>query len=369
VEGAGKPGEERVGLSEWVWKFDVCPSCRGERVNYHDESQVKACPSCGRSEQYNSRYEWRRVQALRQIVYGYMPGKYYFGGRSGVEVFRLYLRELPREGWLGWVGHDYAVARLRFDDGVKREIRRALDLLVEKMRYRRDEVEDLLARLEGGREGLLQAPRMVVEAAVKKLVDEWICTGERDAVKTLLFGQPNYQLAMYDLYRHYRWRGDWAGCWCVGEVLRKLFKAYDGSELPYSMMRYDKLVFIDYEEDVIAGVKRQYDLKLRTVEWHLMQAYALLYEARNVECALECLKAIASALGYETVYSANYGEEEVLEKAGDLKLKTLYSALKPPLKREEAELAGEAAELFTLTYNAVTRLTGRSFPLTEKEGS
>jgi uncharacterized C2H2 Zn-finger protein len=350
-------------LSEWVWTFDLCssPQCVGKKVKvtYDDGEQVRKCPSCGEVTRFG-RYEWRKVQSIRRIVYGYMPGKPFFMGKSADEIFRMYWRVLPKDEWLSWVGHDYAVAKLRFNPILKENLIKALNLLVEKMRYSRSEVEEYIARLESGREGLLHAPKTTVKAAVKTLIDEWVCLGEKDALKTLLTSIPNYQFALLDLYRYHRRIGDLAGCWCTGEVLKALYKMYDGSEMPHVGIKYDKLVYLDFERDVLAGVRRTYNMHLRTMEWHLMQAYIYLRDGDAVPCIKSCMDALAALHDFETVYQPNYAAKMVLEKIGDEKLRALLERLAPP--GENWDIA-EVAELFVRTCDVIAGATGRRFPL------
>lgn len=349
-------------MSEWVWPFDLCssPRCAGKKVKvtYDDGERVRKCPSCGETARLEG-YEWRRMQAIRGIVYKYTPGKPFFAGKSADEIFRMYWRVLPKDEWLSWVGHDYAVAKLRFDPILRENLTKALNLLVEKMRYSRGEVEEYVAKLESGREGLLKAPETTVKAAVKTLIDEWVCLSEKEALKTLLTSIPNYQFALLDLYRYYRRIGNLAGCWCTGEVLKAIYKMYDGGEMPHAGIKYDKLVYLDFERDVLAGVKRSYNMYLRTIEWHLMQAYIYLRDDEPVPCIESCMDSLAALYGFETVYQVNYTAEMVLEKIEDEKLRDLVKRLTGGSRGETSE----AAELFMRTYDAIVKATGRSFPL------
>jgi len=346
------------GKAEWVWRGDLCGplsnegKCYGLNVRLVEDEKTRTvrCPRCGCVRTFDED-EWKERQALKHVLYRYMPGKYFFRDLPAEGVFRMYMREVSHEDWVWLVGHDYELAKIRGDEATQRRIRDAVKLLVEKMDYNPEFWFDFLAMFdEMSLQKMLHVPLTIVTMAKKKFME--IYGSEERALSRLHLPLGGYTDTLHDIYYYHRWRGDRAACWVTREVMRIIHAEHHGKkDSEYHTGRLDLEIdpFLDgFEEDVINGKERKFDLREITVQWHLREAEAWLtgyrkegtdvYWGKNARGVIDYgFRALAARLGYNTLYpvdrrfsaldSESPDVARVVEDIGDRELLELYRAV------------------------------------------
>jgi hypothetical protein len=223
-----------------------------------------------------------------------MPGKYFFNNLPTDAIFRKYIRELNHVDWSSWLIHDYVLARMRVDKDVQDKLREAAKLAVEKMSYDQKPWNTLFAKMDAQNpEILLQVPQIICEAAEKKFRE----VAPKEDLPALING---YVDTLASIYSYNRWKGDRVACWISSETIRLC----ETEDLPQFLCEcYACDPFLEsFQEDALAGKKRELDVKDTYIEWQLKLADKFLKESKALVAVWDAYNALTAKLGINATW-------------------------------------------------------------------
>lgn len=319
-------GSEQAKFSEWTDSEDWCSLC-GKlyvKLEYDDKTRTAKCPHCGHTETYGED-EWKSLQVQRYVYYQYMPGVYHFRDLSVENIFRKYVRELNHEDWCSWLIHDYVLARMRGDNAVQDRIREAAKLAVEKMSLDSKPWTKLFEKMDApDAEIFKQVPQIIYEMAEKKFRE----TIPEDKMQDVFGG---YTSVLATVYSYNRWRGNRVACWVAREV-DKICDEEQGTSEESFLDYYDYDPFLEgFTEDVLAGRKKEFDLRETYIQWQLKLAEKFLQRSNALVAVWDAYYALTAKLGIHATWPPTkiieFGRqsvESVAKAIGDMQLLELY---------------------------------------------
>lgn len=319
-------GPEQAKFAEWTDSEDWCSLC-GKlyvKLEYDDKTRTTKCPHCGHTETYGEG-DWKSLQAQRYVYYQYMPGTYHFRDLSVENVFRKYMRELNHEDWCSWLIHDYVLARMRGDKAVQDRMREAAKLAVEKMSLDSKPWNKLFEKMDAtDAEIFKQVPQIIYEMAEKKFLESI----PEEKVQAVFKG---YVDSLASMYSYHRWKGSRVACWVTREVVR-ICNEEDDSPREFFSDYYDYDPFLQgFEEDILAGRKREFDLRDTYIQWQLKLAEKFLRQSKALVAVWDAYYALTAKLGIHATWPPTriieFGRQsvEIVAKAiGDMQLLELY---------------------------------------------
>ena len=317
---------EQAKFAEWTDSEDWCSLC-GKlyvKLEYDDETHATKCLQCGHTESY-SEDDWKVLQVQRYVYYQYMPGKYYFESLSVEDIFRKYIRELNHEDWCSWLIHDYVLARMRANKAVQERMREPAKLAVEKMSYDRKPWDKLFEKMDAtDAEIFKQVPQIIYEMAEKKFRE----AVSEEKTRNIFSGYSNVLASMYS---YNRWKGDRVACWVTREVDRICNEEHGTSDESFlDYYDYDPLLE-GFTEDVLAGRKKEFDLRETYVQWQLKLAEKFLQRSNALVAIWDAYYALAAKLGIHATWPPTKVIEfdmqtvqNVAKTVGDITLAELY---------------------------------------------
>jgi len=319
-------GPEQAKFAEWTDSEDWCSLC-GKlyvKLEYDDKTRTTKCPHCGHTETYGEG-DWKSLQAQRYVYYQYMPGTYHFRDLSVENVFRKYMRELNHEDWCSWLIHDYVLARMQGDKAVQDRMREAAKLAVEKMSLDSKPWNKLFEKMDAtDAEIFKQVPQIIYEMAEKKFREAI----PEEKVQAVFKG---YVDSLASMYSYHRWKGSRVACWVTREVVR-ICNEEDDSPREFFSDYYDYDPFLQgFEEDILAGRKREFDLRDTYIQWQLKLAEKFLRQSKALVAVWDAYYALTAKLGIHATWPPTriieFGRqsvESVAKAIGDMQLLELY---------------------------------------------
>jgi len=294
--------EERQVFDEWnftVWSDsrDWCRQCSKEKnkLVFDDQTKTTKCTQCGHVETYTDR-DWAILQAKRYVTHHYMPGKYHFAHLSKEEIFQKYLREYNHNDWSSWLIHDYVLAKMKDDRTVQDKLLETAKLVVEKMNYDSTTWKTLFEKMNAkDPEMFHQVPQILYEVVEKKFQE----TASKEEFTAMLEG---YASTLTSVYSYSRWKGDRVACWVSSEII-KLCNTDEG----YSIGFYTDLFGCDpllegFQDDLIAGKKRDINVKDTYIQWQLNLADKFLQQSSVLVATQAAYEALTAKLGIHALW-------------------------------------------------------------------
>lgn len=320
-------GPEKAKFEEWTDSEDWCSLCGKKyvKLEYDDKTRMTKCPQCGHIESYGED-DWKILQTQRYVYYQYMPGKYYFRDLPTDSVFRKYLRELNHGDWCSWLIHDYVLARMCGDKAMQERMREAAKLAVEKMSYDHKPWDKLFEKMDADdAEIFLQVPQIIYEMAEKKFREAAPEMKARDIFR-------GYVNQLADIYDFNRWKSDRVTCWITREVIRICNEENRISEDSF-FDYYDYDSFLEgFAEDILAGRKKEFDLRETYVQWQLKLADKFLQESEALVAVWDAYFALTAKLGIHATWPPTkiiefdaQTVESIAKLVGDMRLFQLYN--------------------------------------------
>ncbi|MCL2477828.1 hypothetical protein [Candidatus Bathycorpusculum sp.] len=294
--------EDKQVFNEWnftVWSDsrDWCRQCSKEKnkLIFDDQTKTTKCTQCGHVETYTDR-DWAILQAKRYVTHHYMPGKYYFAHLSKEEIFQKYLREYNHNDWSSWLIHDYVLAKMKDDRTVQDKLLETAKLVVEKMNYDSTTWKNLFEKMNAkDPEMFHQVPQILYEVVEKKFQE----TASKEEFTAMLEG---YAATLTSVYSYSRWKGDRVACWVSSEII-KLCNTDEG----YSIGFYTDLFGCDpllegFQDELIAGKKRDISVKDTYIQWQLNLADKFLQQSSVLVATQAAYEALTAKLGIHALW-------------------------------------------------------------------
>jgi hypothetical protein len=135
----------------------------------------------------------------------------------------------------------------------------------------------------------LQVPQIIYEAAEKKFLE----AAPKEELQSILQG---YRAKLTSMYSYSRWKGDRIACWVSSEII----KMCDVDD--YSTEFYTELFSCDpflegFQEDVLAGKKRDFNLNNSYIQWELRLADSYLKQSKALGAVAAAYNALTAKLG------------------------------------------------------------------------
>jgi len=285
--------EQKVAISDewackiWTDRSDWCSKCDREnnKLVFDDQAKTATCIQCGYVQNYEDK-DWKFLQAKRYVIYQYTPGKYFFNNLSVEEVFSKYLRELNHVDWSSWLIHDYVLARMRGDTVVQDKLRDVSKLIVEKMAYDSKPWQTLFEKMNAQDKDIFyQVPQILYEYAEKHL---YAATTKENHYNLMR----SYLVNLTNMYRYNRWKGDRVACWITSETIKLCDVRKDSIDFYTELFNCDPMLD-NFQDDMLAGKKREINIKDSYIQWELRLADTYLEQS----CALVAVQAAYEALG------------------------------------------------------------------------
>lgn len=319
-------GPEQAKFADWTDSEDWCSLCSKlyVKLEYDDKTRTTKCPHCGHTETYGED-DWKSLQAKRYVYYQYMPGNYYFRDLSVENVFKKYLREFNHEDWCSWLIHDYVLARMRGDKAAQDRMREAAKLAVEKMNLDSKPWNKLFEKMDAtDAEIFKQVPQIIYEMAEKKFREAF----PEEKIQDVFSGYSN---VLASTYSYNRWKGDRVACWVTREVDRIYNEEHDTSNESFlDYYDYDPLLE-GFTEDILAGRKKEFDIRETYVQWQLKLAEKFLQRSNALVAVWDAYYALAAKLGIHATWPPTKVIEfdmqtvqNVAKAIGDITLFELY---------------------------------------------
>ncbi|MDR0460776.1 MAG: hypothetical protein LBH62_05005 [Nitrososphaerota archaeon] len=280
----------------WSDSRDWCSQCdqKNNKLVFDDQTKTVKCTKCGHAQTFEDN-DWKILQAQRHIIYQYMPEKYVFSNLSFEEIFAKYLREYNHIDWASFVIHDYVLARMRDDKSVQDKLLETTQLIVEKMSYDPKPWKNFFEKLDApDPEIFLQIPQTIYEFVEKKLKE----TLPKEDFSSTLDG---YVVTLTTMYCYSRWKGDKVTCWIITEIIK--FCDIDNESLKfYSEFFSCEPLLESFQEDLIAGKKREINLKDSYIQWELNLADMYLQQTSALVAVRAAYSALTAKLGLHALW-------------------------------------------------------------------
>jgi len=405
------------GRWSFLWDADKCSqrSCGpyGVRYVWDEETRTIRCPRCGDADKVSEQM-WKDLMDVKTLIYKYQCGQYIYRGLPSEEIAGLFLRVLDKDTWTFYIMHDYALAKMRFNDEMMDRLKEAVRVMALNMDYDVEDRLTLFPMMESWEDWIYLPVRIHLDIADRTFYREgwrtpdwknWKSECLHDAYRRLnnIFdrGTPKfyayeresncwemYESALRRMYDVARANGDRAACWVITRVIRNAnFRIYGDPGNAGLAQLLDP--FTDYfESDVESGRKRKFDMTEVTVEWYLrrakyslrlmpedeMEDYGIDVKRIGKEPDLDlgskyAMLALMTKLGYQTVPEPLLGTfnedgwlvypdvEEAARLAGDPELHELFvTAKKTTLWGDPPEAHEAAVELYCRVQDLVEEI-------------
>jgi hypothetical protein len=279
----------------WTDDIDWCVHCDKAQHNlvFDEQTKTTRCTKCGHIETYTDA-DWKILQAKKYVTTHYMPGKYFFSKLSVEEIFQRYLRELNHVDWSSWLMHDYLLAKMKQDQPIQDKLLETAKLTVEKMSYDAKPWKALFEKMDShDPEMLLQVPQTIYEFTQKKLAE----ATKKENLQPIL---ERYVTTLNGIYDYNRWKGDRVTCWITSEII-KLCNLETPPEDYTKYFSCDPLLE-NFQEDILSGKKRDFDLKDTYIQWELQLADRYLTEQNVFASVWSAYKALLTKLGHHAIW-------------------------------------------------------------------
>jgi hypothetical protein len=263
------------------------------RLVFDDQTKTTRCTKCGHVETYADA-GWKTLQAKRYVTTHYMPGRYLFSSLSVEEIFQKYLRELNHVDWSTWLMHDYLLAKMKQDQPTQDKLLETAKIVTKKMRYDVKPWKIFFEKMDANDpEMLYQVPQAIYEFAHKKLAEATKKENLQDVLE-------NYVLTLSGIYDYSRWKGDRITCWIISEIIQLC-------DLKNPAINYTKYFGCDpllenFQEDILTGKKREFNLQDSYILWELRLAESYLAEANAFAATWSAYKALVTKLGLYAIW-------------------------------------------------------------------
>jgi len=286
---------------EWLFKVwtdssDWCWHCNKERnkLVFDDQARTICCVQCGHVKTYADT-DWKILQAKKYVTTHYMPGKYLFATCSVEEIFQKYLRELNHVDWSSWLLHDYLLAKMKQDKAMQDKLLEVAKLTVNKMSYDAKPWKTLFEKMDTPNSEMLnQVPQIIYEIAEKKFLK----VVPKEELSTILQA---YAETLNSIYNYSRWKGDRVTCWISSEIIKLCDTESYQLEFDTKYFGCDPILE-NFQEDILAGKKRDFDPKETYIQWELCLADNYIAESKALPAVWSAYKALSAKLGLHTTW-------------------------------------------------------------------
>ena len=279
----------------WTDDRDWCVHCNKARnkLVFDDQTQTTRCVQCGHVETYTDT-GWKSLQTKRHVITKHMPGQYFFSNLSIEEIFQKYLREQTHIDWSSWLMHDYLLAKMKQDKPTQNKLLETAKLVVKKMSYDAKPWKALFEKMDANDpEILYQVPQTIHEFTQKKLTE----TTKKENQQDVLEG---YVLTLSGIYDYSRWKGDRVTCWIVSEIIQLC--NLENPPIDYTKYFSCDPFLENFQEDILTGKKREFNLQETYILWELQLAESYLAEQNAFAATWSAYKALITKLGLHAIW-------------------------------------------------------------------
>jgi hypothetical protein len=187
------------------------------------------------------------------------------------------------------------LAKMKQDKPMQDKLLDAAKLTVNKMSYDAKPWKSLFEKMDApSSEMLNQVPQIIYEIAEKKFIE----VASKKEFPTIL---QDYAETLNSIYNYSRWKDDRVACWISSEII-KLCDT-DSYLLEFDTKYFSCDPFLEnFQEDILTGKKRVFDLKDTYIQWELCLADNYIAESKALPAVWSAYKALTAKLGLHTTW-------------------------------------------------------------------